>query len=116
MIRSFENGDIVTSGKQFKTGKPATAQGIQNRLRLFFGEYFLDISAGTPWFQQILGKSPDGVAEASIKQRILSAPDVVDISEFRFERDADRRAIDVQASVLDIHNEQIQLLLQEELL
>ncbi|CUR48502.1 Phage protein [Alloalcanivorax xenomutans] len=115
MIRAFENGDIVTSGNQFLDGKEATGQGIVHRLRTFLGEYFLDVSDGTPWFQSILGKTPDGIAEAAIKQRILSAPDVVNITAFRFERDGTQRRISVDADVIDVNNEQVRVLLQEDL-
>lgn len=113
MIRTFEDGDIVTSGVQFKTGKEATAQGIKHRLRLFLGEYFLDATEGTPWFQSILGKSSDGVAEISVKQRIITAPDVVGFTEFEFSRNAQERSIQVSASLIDVNNEQVKLLFQE---
>lgn len=113
MIRAFENGDIVTSGNQFKTGKTATAQGIKHRLRMFLGEYFLDATDGTPWFQSILGKTPDGVAEISIKQRIITAPDVVAITSFEFNRNAQERSIEINAQLVDVNNEQVQLLFQE---
>ena len=115
MIRAFENGDIVTSGQTFKTGKAATAQAIQQRLRMFRGEFFLDATDGTGWFQEILGKSPDGVAEASLKQRIISAQGVVNITQFSFKRDGDARSIQVESTVIDENNEVVKALLQEDI-
>lgn len=113
MIRNFENGDIVTSGQQFIEGKAATGQGVYHRLRMFTGEYFLNVLDGTPWFQSILGKSPDGVAETAVKQRIISAPDVLNITQFRFERLAKERTIQIEASLFDVNNEQVAFLFDE---
>lgn len=116
MIRNFEDGDIVTSGdNQFLLGKKETANGVRHRLLMFLGEYFLDISDGTPWFQSILGKVPQGVAEINLKQRILTAPGVVAISEFNFETDRNERSISVDCSVVDVNNEQVKLIIDEEL-
>lgn len=116
MIRSFENGDIVTSGMQFRRGSAATAQGIYHRLRLFTGEYFLDVGDGTPWFQNILGKAPQDIAEVALKQRILSAPGVVALTEFRLGSDRTQRRLAVQASVLDVNNAAVQVALDEEII
>lgn len=116
MIRNFTNGDIVTSGsKQFLYGKEGTLNGVYHRLRMFLGEYFLDVSDGTPWFQTILGKTPQGVAEVNIKKRISSAPDVIQITEFDFGTDSNERRIEIDAKVLDTNNEQIQFVFNEEL-
>lgn len=113
MIRNFKDGDIVTSGTQFLEGKAATANGVYHRLRMFAGEYFLNVLDGTPWFQSILGKNPDGVAETAVKQRILTAPDVLNITQFRFERLGRERKIQIEASLLDVNNEQVQILIDE---
>lgn len=116
MIRSFEDGDIATSGAQFKRGPAATAQGIYHRLRMFTGEYFLDVSDGTPWFQSILGKAPQGIAEIALKRRIVSAPGVVALTEFRLGSDRTQRRLAVQASVLDVNNAAVQVALDEEII
>lgn len=116
MIRDFQNGDIVTSGDPFITGKAATAKGLKYRLKMFLGEYFLDISDGTPWFQNILGKAPQDVAEIALKQRIITAQDVIGISQFSFETDAQSRQVTVRADIVDVNNEQVQLLLDEDII
>lgn len=116
MIRNFVDGDIVTHGDHFATGKEATRQGIIRRLRLFLGEYFLDSTEGTPWFQNILGKTQADIAAASIKQRILTAPGVVGISRFEFDIDQKSRKITVFASLVDVNNEQFELFFKEEII
>lgn len=107
MIRSCVDGDIVTRGEHFASGKEATRQGVIRRLRLFLGEYFLDATDGTPWFNGILGKTDQGMAEASLKQRIITAPGVVGLTAFSFVIDSRSRSITVEASVIDVNNEQL---------
>lgn len=107
MIRNFVNGDIVTSGEHFAKGKEATRQGVIRRLRLFLGEYFLDATDGTPWFEGVLGKTRQDFAEAALKRRIITAPGVVGISAFSLTLEPRERRISVQASIIDVNNEQL---------
>lgn len=115
MIRNFVDGDIVTSRYHFLTGKAATANGVMHRLKMFLGEFFLDVSDGTPWFQSILGKSPQDEAEISLKQRILTHPNVVGITDFKFTSDSSIRSITVEASIVDVNNQSVELLLNEDI-
>lgn len=114
MIRNFDRatGDIVTSGEQFLRGRASTGAGIYHQLRMFFGEYFLDITDGLPWFQAVLGKNPQGVAEQAIKQAIITSPGVIALTSFSFNSDRDTRSITVDASVIDVNNELIRVLLE----
>ncbi len=114
MVRNFKNGDIATSGRQFLTGKAETALNVQYRLRLFRGEYFLDATDGTPWFQAILGKTLSGIAEVNIKQRILRAPRVFGIRKFDYATDRNQRKITVSAIVVDQDSELVKVGLENE--
>lgn len=116
MIRNFRDGDIVTSGQIFATGKEATRQSIIRRLRLFLGEFFLDATDGTDWFGAVLGKTSMDIAEATLKRRIIATPGVVGISEFSLTIEPKERRISVQASVIDVNNEQIQFTLDERII
>lgn len=115
MIRNFMDGDIVTSGEQFAVGKDATRLAIICRLRLFLGEYFLDATDGTPWFQNILGKTSRDIAETNIKQRIITTPGVVSLTEFDMTLDNKARKITITAWVIDINNERFDFLFDEDL-
>lgn len=114
MIRNFSDGDIVTSGDHFVTGKEETRQACISRLRLFLGEYFLDATDGTPWFQAILGKASRDIAEANIKQRILGTRGVIAINSFEMTSDTRRRKFTVVATLTDINNEQFEFLFEKE--
>ncbi|HBC9239942.1 TPA: hypothetical protein KE809_003418 [Klebsiella oxytoca] len=114
MIRNFSDGDVVTSGDHFVTGKEETRQACISRLRLFLGEYFLDATDGTPWFQSILGKASRDIAEANIKQRLLGTRGVIAINSFEMTSDTKERKISVVATLTDINNEQFEFLFEKE--
>lgn len=97
-----ENGDIVTQGKIFITAQLEIEQTIRTRLRLFLGEYFRDITDGTPWFEQILGKGVNMSArEAALRNRIGNTPGVIRLTAFSTSfPDVNARLLTVTASVL----------------
>lgn len=96
-----ENGDIVTQGVIFITGQQEIEQTIRTRLRLFLGEYFRDITDGTPWFEQILGKGTSQSArEAALRNRIARTPGVIRLTSFSTDFDLSTRKLTVTASVL----------------
>lgn len=107
MIRNFVNGDIATSGEHFASGKEATRQSVIRRLRLFLGEFFLDATDGTDWFGGVLGKTRQDFAEATLKRRIITTPGIIAISSFSLTLEPAERRITVQASVIDVNNEQL---------
>ena len=105
MIRNVVDGDIKTSGVQFVEGTEEVAQGIRARLLMFLGESFADISKGTPWFQAILGKTPQDIAEVNVKRRIFTAPGVLQLRSFGFNADPGRRTIDITARVISVQGD-----------
>lgn len=99
--RLDSNGDIATSGSQFVGGAEEIAQTVKTRLKLFLGEYFRDITDGTPWFQQILGKGSSlGVKESLIKRRIIRTEGVNSIYEFETDFDLQTRVYTVKAGII----------------
>ncbi len=75
------NGDY-TVGQPFLSNTPQTvAQAVITRLRLWKGEWFLDVTDGTPWQQNVLGKQT-GNPDAAIKARILGTPGVTSIMSY----------------------------------
>ena len=95
-----ESGDIITRGRVFIDGSQAVAQTVVTRLRLFLGEYHLDIRDGTPWFQSILGKYDNmNVVESLIRKRISETEGVVRIRSFSTNLDFDERVLTVTCSI-----------------
>lgn len=99
--RLEENGDIVTRGEQFISGQSEIAQTVLTRLRLFLGEYFRDVTDGTPWYEQILGKFTSlSAAEAALRGRIANTPGVIRLISFSADFDINTRRYSVTTGIL----------------
>lgn len=76
----IENGDL-----QIVDGTEGIKQDILQSLRVFLGEWFLNLDVGLPYFQQILVKNPDqGKVDALILATILAVPGVTGVTKFSF--------------------------------
>ena len=91
MIRNQINGEIVTSGEHFVSGKAEIAINVTRRLKMFFGEFFLDRTDGTKIISVILGKSSDVEREQEIRHRILTADGVLAITKMSLSQDKNRK-------------------------
>lgn len=61
----------------------AVGQHVRQRLKTFYGEWFLNTEVGVPWLDRILGRRYDpALAEAVVKAEILNTPGVVEITSF----------------------------------
>lgn len=84
------NNDLIIDNGQFKTVSDGAqvVQSVKVRLQFYLEEWFLDIQAGTPYFQEIL-KKPANLAniESIFKTRILNTPDVLSLIEFTMDYD-----------------------------
>lgn len=78
------DGDYTLgTSNDFTQNKPETvAQSVVTRLQLLTGEWFLDVTDGTPWMTQILGNHSKQDVDSIIKDRILSTSGVTEIVSF----------------------------------
>jgi hypothetical protein len=75
--------------KNYFVDSPAgVAQLVRTALLLFQGEWFLDTQAGTPWLQEIIGKSTQ--YDVIIKAQVLSVPGVLEIISYSSTLDSNR--------------------------
>ena len=58
------------------------AQAIMTRLRLRTGEWFMDLSDGTPYDGSILGHNTGATRDLAIQARILDTPGVTSIDQY----------------------------------
>jgi len=91
-----KNNDLIIDKGQIKlVGDGAeTVQHVRTRLQFYLEEWFLDLQAGTPYFQQIFTK-PANLAniESILKSKILNTPGVSRLTEFSmdYEGESTRR-------------------------
>lgn len=81
----------------FMNSAEGVCQNVQTRLALWRGSWFLDLRAGTPWIQEILGKH-DAV-DIVLRDRILTTPGVLEILEFEAILNPDNRRITINATL-----------------
>ena len=95
------DGDIATCGQHFLRDRFAVGQIIETRLRLFLGEYFLDVSDGTDWFAKVLNKQGSlSQTDALVQQRIVRTDKVVGLTRFESSSDIAARSYTLSADVL----------------
>ena len=86
------NNDLVIEGGQLKlvSDGAEVVQHVKTRLLFYLEEWFLNLQAGTPYFQQIFTK-PVNLAniESIIKSRILNTPEVKTLLEFSMDYEGD---------------------------
>lgn len=82
----------------------ACAQRVKTRLLLIQEEWFMDISAGVPWLQNIMVK-PGNVtlAESIIKRTILQTEDVAELRSFTMTFDRNTRRMTISATVANVY-------------
>ena len=81
-----ETGDLQVNKKgalQIVYGSEEVRQRILIALQHYYQEYFLNIPAGVPWYELILGSKDKKLAEALIRRTILTVPNVVSIINFQ---------------------------------
>lgn len=62
--------------------REAVAQAVLTRLLLLRGEWFVDLTEGTPYATEVLGYHTRGTRDAAIRARILGTPGVVTITAY----------------------------------
>ena len=70
--------------RDFLIDSPTTvAQAILTRLRLWAGEWFLNLNEGMPYLQQILGHAPSGnIPDSAIRATIQGTPYVEYVTDY----------------------------------
>lgn len=79
------------------------AQAVKTRLMLARGEWFLDVTEGTPWNGEVLGKQPRAGYDWAIRQRILGTAGVTGLAEYSSRLDPDTRGLSVTASISTLY-------------
>lgn len=104
MIRNQINGEIVTSGQiltsgeQFVYDQKAISIGVIRRIKMFYGECFLNRDDGTKMLTKVLGKTSDVEREQELRRRILTADGVLAITQMNIIQD-EKRKVSVSVTI-----------------
>ena len=97
----LENFDL-----QWVEDRDQIAQNLAIRLRFILGEWFLDITAGVPYYDDFFIKAPNQIRiESVLKEEILDTTGIDQILSFTSNFNAQRRIYSVVFSVSTIHGE-----------
>jgi hypothetical protein len=80
--RELDADGDYSIGRFLVDSPAAVAQAVQTRLRLLTGEWFLDLSGGTPYDTRVLGYNTQATRDLTIKERILGTPGVTGIASY----------------------------------
>ncbi|MCK5133233.1 MAG: hypothetical protein KAR40_13910 [Candidatus Sabulitectum sp.] len=84
-------------------GKEGLAERLDQRLKLFRGKYFMDITKGVPYLEDILIKPIDpGLAASILNAEILKEPDVIGIGAVSTDLEGDTRIFKYSATVKSV--------------
>lgn len=76
----------------------AIRQNATQRLKIYQGEFFLDLTEGTPFYQSILGKRVDiFLIDQILQERIIDTPGIISLDEFELDYDASLRRLRVSS-------------------
>ena len=84
-------GDIRISGGDVATvsDAQATRQRLEQKFKLWRGEWFLDVNAGFPWLQDILGRRPSPqVVRSLVFDVVQSDPGIRTVENLELEQDS----------------------------
>jgi hypothetical protein len=77
----------------------APAQAVLTRLHMELGEWFLDITDGTPYQTRVLGKYTGSTRDPVLRARILGSTGVTGIASYSSNLDRDTRAFTVAVTI-----------------
>lgn len=83
----------------------AVAQAVKTRLALHAGEYWLDLSEGTPWETKVLGKYTGSTRDVVIRQRAQTTQGVKSLISYSSSLQRDTRAFSVNLKIDTIYGQ-----------
>lgn len=97
-----QNGDFTFGSglsNYLQNSPDAVVQAVTTRLKLWEGEWFLDITEGTPYLAGILGKYTQDTIDQLIKKRILETPHVISITDYQGIYDGNIRGYTINVTI-----------------
>ena len=105
--RKLDENNDMTFGNQvsdfFHDVPDGVSQAIMTRLKMWAGEWFLNITEGTPYQAAILGNDTKQTIDPAIRARILETPGVISIDSLSVDFNEDDRICTISAIVSTIY-------------
>lgn len=98
VFKQTPDGDIEVENftLSFLGGIDATIQRIANKFALWRGDWFLNVDAGVPWIQEILGEKPqEQVVFTIIRNVIVSDPEIEELLSLNINFDRTLRELQI---------------------
>ena len=103
-------GDLkLTSGqvRLTQTFKQAVAQHLRIRMQFFYGEWFLDVKEGIPFFERVLIKNPSLPKISNIFRRVIvETPGIVAVDNLQLTLDNATRVLTVGSFLAKLSNDE----------
>lgn len=80
LLLDADNDLVIGSDLSFSSGLAGVVQSCRIALQMFRGEWFLDLDAGIPYWDQILGQRADvaiAIARDEYRRELLEVEDVL---------------------------------------
>ncbi len=108
---SFRRGGDMQYGRGrsifFVDVPEAVGQAVTTRLRLQYGEWFLDLTEGTPWKTRVLGKRTEDTRDAVIKLRTRQTQGVTNIAAYFSNLNRDTREYVAQLTIDTVYGQTV---------
>lgn len=96
---------IINGDHAIVSDSTATKQRLNQKFKLWRGEWFLNTSAGVPWLEDILGKKPrTEVLQTLFSQVIQSDPGIKTLQSLSFEYNEVERKLQITFQATLINN------------
>ena len=106
-VRALDSNGDMQFGRSLRDYHISTRFGVgqvvSTRLRLWLGQWYLNVADGTPYPTKVLGKYTDQTRDAVVQARIYGAPGVTAIRGYNSQLDRQSRDFTVHASIDTIY-------------
>ena len=105
--RIDETGDMLFGGAGqsdlYHDQPEAVALYVMYRLRLNYGEWFADMTLGTPWATEVLGERTQPTRDVVLQTQVGQTPGVADIVQYGSRFDPNTRTWNCQMTIDTIY-------------
>ena len=108
-LNEFHDMYVMNGQIARKSNSDAILQTIKTRLLTVQEEWFLDLSAGLPWFTKMAGKNADLYTVRNyLTREITASPGVDSLISLNLQYNSEARKLDIEFAYTDIYGRTMQ--------